>query len=150
MENDGKIKVGTYKARCIKDETVPDDTESPRLLVMVDVPDLKQKFTVPLYFTEAAAPHSFSRLRACGWTGSDLSDLTGIDANEIDIKVFYETWTAANGGDGKERLKVEILSGGTGGGIFKPKTPTDLKSFAAKVAAITGTPAPAGAPKPTF
>jgi hypothetical protein len=147
---DGKIKVGNYKGRCVKDETVPDDTESPRLLVMVNIPELKRQFTVPLYFTEAAAPHSFSRLRACGWTGADLSDLTGIDANEIDVKVFYEVWTEAKGGDNKERLKVEILSGGGGGGVFKPKAPTDLKAFATKVAALTGTPAPTGAPKPTF
>ncbi len=146
----GDIKVGTYKGRVVKDETVPDGTDSPRLLVMVNIPDLKQKFTVPLYFTEAAAPHSFSRLRACGWTGADLSDLTGVDTNEIDVKVYYEVWTAAKGGDDKERLKVEILSGGSGGAIFKPKVSTDLKSFAAKVAAITGTPAPSGAPKPGF
>lgn len=149
------IKAGVYKGRVIKQ---PDGSwaqygesanGNPEMLLdlelNLDDKGNKQRVTTPMYFSAAAAEYSFSRLRACGWEGSDLSDLTGVDKNEIDIEVRHEVYD----GDGEMKTKIQIMSGG---GRFNTAKPVDAKSFAAKVAALTGTQAPAasGAPKPTF
>lgn len=152
----GDIKTGIYKARAIdpvKGEYVEQaygktKTGIPELLLRVDVRDIRRVLTAPLYFSTEAAPHSFSRLRACGWQGEDLADLTGVDANEIEVDISYRLWAQAEGGDGSLKLKVQILSGG--GGAFGSANPMSPRDFAATVAALTGKGAGNGAPKPPF
>lgn len=88
--------------------------------------------TTFLYFSEAAAPYSYERLRALGWKGQgpqDLSDLSGIDTNEVDVDVTAETF------EGKTRLKANIM---TGGSRVVLADKVDAKVFAAKVAAMLG------------
>ena len=127
----GDIKTGIYKARAIDPvkggyvEQAYGQTKSgiPELLLRVNVRDVGRVLTTPLYFSAEAAPHSVSRLRACGWQGEDLADLTGVDANEIDVDISYRAWSQADGGDGSLKLKVQILSGG--GGAFGSATPTN-------------------------
>lgn len=64
------------------------------------------KATVPLSFHPNAQRYSIERLRACGWTGTDIRVLDGIDKNEIDVEIFFDTW------QGRQRLKVEIRTAG--------------------------------------
>lgn len=152
----GDIKTGVYRARAIDPikggyvEQAYGRTKNgiPELLLRMDVRELGRVLTAPLYFSAEAAPGSVSRLRACGWQGEDLSDLTGVDAKEIELDVSYRVWSQADGGDGSLKLKVQILSGGGGGyGSANPMTP---REFAATVAALTGKGAGNGAPKPPF
>jgi len=126
MAND--IQPGTYKARLIMSEVQFGETESgkPQMILLADVPDLGT-FSVPLFFSAEAAPYSIPKLRAAGWTGKDLSDLTGLGTKDVLITIKKEMF------EGKERLKVDLA----GGGGFSPAKPLDQKTFAAKVAAIT-------------
>ncbi|MDP3208982.1 MAG: hypothetical protein Q8M65_07520, partial [Rhodoglobus sp.] len=41
-------------------------------------------------FSEKALEITIKALRACGWKGVDLSDLSGIDANEVNLVVEHE------------------------------------------------------------
>jgi hypothetical protein len=152
----GDIKTGIYKGRAIDPvkggyvEQAYGKSKSgiPELLLRVEIPAIGRVLTTPMYFSLEAAPHSVSRLRACGWRGEDLADLTGVDTNEIDVDVSYRVWSQAEGGDGSMKLKVQILSGG--GGAFGSSNPTSPREFAANVAAITGKGAGNGSPKPPF
>lgn len=125
------IKPGIYKGRAIAgQEQYGESTNGkPELLLRFNVPELNRQLTAPLYFSAEAAPYSIQRLRACGWEGSDFSNLKGIDKNEVDLSIKYDPF------EGKMRMKVEILSGG---GTFNTGKPVDPKEWAAKVGAITG------------
>jgi hypothetical protein len=152
----GDIKVGIYKARIIDpvkggyaDSAYGrSKTGKHELMLRVHVPDLGRVLTTPLYFSPEAMPHSVARLRAGGWKGEDLRDLTGVDSNEIEIDVSYRMWAASEGGDGSLKLKVQILSGG--GGAFGTAAPVDRNVWAAEVQALTGSGAGNGLPKPPF
>jgi hypothetical protein len=98
--------------------------------------DLKRDVTAALSFHPNAAQYSIQRLRALGCESTDLSNLTGLDAKEVMVKIFYDDYT------GTPQLKVEIQ---TGGGQFHVHTPVDPKVWAARVNAILGNGAAAGA-----
>lgn len=111
-----------------------------QIAIDVYVPELERAFTTFLYFSDAAAPYAIERLRALGWTGDDVSDLTGIDQRDVDVQIKYETF------EGKQRMKVDIS---TGGGRIKLENQMDEKqkrAFAARMKAVLkssgATPAP--------
>jgi hypothetical protein len=133
------MKFGIFKARAVKDLVQYGESANghPQMaLVMRAKMDdgSVQEQTTFLIFSSDAAPYSFDRLRSLGWKGSDLTDLTGIDANEVDVRVFSEEY------QGKAQIKCEII----GGGRVTLAKPMDPKSFAARVAAITGAPVAGG------
>jgi hypothetical protein len=145
----GDIKAGMYKGRAVEGSEARGYSKNgnPELTFNVefalDGGEVTRK-TVVLYFSDEAAPYSFERLRACGWTGTDLSEpLKGLGANEVPIEVSYSMF------DGAERMKVQIA---TGKGQFVTRNPEpDSRAWAAKVAALSGAPVgPANAPKPNF
>ena len=148
-------KPGNYMGKAVKgsEQYGESPNGNPELLLQVIIPELAspefpagRTFTTVLYFSAEAAPYSIPRLRALGWKGNDLSDLSGIDENEVQINVAWPV----DPGDGKAKLKVQI---GSGAGTFSTKKPVDPKAFAARVGAIAGLPqsAPAqSAPKPKF
>jgi hypothetical protein len=143
-------KPGIYKGRVVKgtEEYGESPNGNPELYLQIEIPELdNRRFTTVLYFSGDAAPYSVPRLRACGWEGNDISNLEGIDKNEIAIDIGYPI----DPGDGKPKRKVQIS---TGGGVFGTKKPIDRQTFAAKVAAITGMAIGGGggaaAPKPKF
>lgn len=72
-------------------------------------------------------PFSIERLRACGWRGADIRQLDGIDAEEVDVQISFETW------EGKQRLRAEIRTGYTFPLEYTMKD-ADLGAFAADVA----------------
>lgn len=41
-------------------------------------------------FSEKSELHTFKALRALGWTSDNLADLSGIDANEVEVVVEHE------------------------------------------------------------
>lgn len=52
------------------------------------------------YFTDKTFDRTIQSLRYCGWRGEDIDDLTGIDANEVEIVVDHNTY------DGKTFARV--------------------------------------------
>jgi len=141
------MKFGIFKARAVKEATQYGESQGGHpqmaLLMRAKLDDgSAQEQTTFLIFSPDAAPYSFDRLRALGWKGQDLTDLSGIDANEVDIRVFSEEY------QGKAQVKCEIM----GGGRVTLAKPMDPKTFAARVAAITGAPVTSGgvSSKPPF
>ena len=103
-----RVSAGFYKGRAIAGSAqyaLNEKNGNESVALDLDLGEVGQ-FTTFLHFTEAATPYSVERLRACGWKGDDLTNLAGVDANEITVQVKYEVW------DGKERMKVDIATGG--------------------------------------
>ena len=69
-------------------------------------------------------------LRVFGWSGADLSDLSGIDANEVDVVVKHE-----EGLDGEMRARATFINPvGSGGVAMKSKMSGDqAKAFAERM-----------------
>jgi len=103
------IDAGTYRARAVagKEQYGQTKNGTDQVVLEMDLPDLGQTVSVFLYFSDAAAPHSIKRLRLAGWTGDDLSNLEGLGSRECDVVVKYEDYK------GEQKMKVEIMSGGT-------------------------------------
>jgi hypothetical protein len=95
----------------------------------IQIDGTPQRRSIVLYFSTASREFSVERLRACGWKGTNIADLTGVDTNDVDIEIRQEEY------EGKTRNKYEIM---TGGGRFSTKNPIDPKMFAAKFEAMGG------------
>jgi hypothetical protein len=123
------IEPGYYKGRAVAGSEQYGHTSNgtEQIAVDIDAPTFNRRFTTFLYFSDAAAPYAIEKLRACGWTGSDLGNLYGIDANEIDFSVKYEVF------EGKERMKVDIATGGGRITLEKPMSEKDKRAFAARM-----------------
>lgn len=142
------IKAGVYRGRLVAGSEQYGESTNGNLELIVDA-DLEmddgsvRRVSTPLYLSAAAAPYSIDRLRAAGWEGNDIRDLTGIDKNEVDFEVRHEEY------NGEMKTKVQIMSGG---GRFQSANPVDKNAFAAKFNAIMGNNAPmdSAAPKPKF
>lgn len=110
---------------------------SEQIALDVNIPELERNFTTFLSFSDKAAPYSIERLRALGWTGDDISDLRGIDQNDVDVQIKYEMF------EGKEQMRVQIATGG--GGRIELKnvmTDRDKRDFSARMRAfLKGAPA---------
>src|SRR5271156_5969742 len=111
----------------------------------IQIDGVPQRRSIVLYFSTASREFSVERLRACGWKGTNIADLTGVDGNDVDIEIRHEE------DEGKTRNKYEIM---TGGGRFSTKNPIDPKMFAAKFDAMGGSGqgggSSGGAPPPPF
>lgn len=134
---------GIHKGIIIKGSAQYGESKNgnPELILGCLVDD--RSYSTVLYFSAEAAPYSIEKLRSAGWKGNDLSDLSSLYSGQpVMFEFSYEIY------EGKQRLKVQIFSGGK----FETANPVDPKSFAAKVAAITGIQelGGAGAPKPKF
>ncbi len=119
----------------------------PEMVLQVFVPELSKTFSNVLYFSQEAAEYSYERLRAAGWSGADLSDMTGLGSKKVDFEIRYEEYTPPGETQSKTTMKTQIM---TGGGRIKVGKPMDLKSFAAKVAILTGKKVPDGVPPIPF
>ena len=56
------------------------------------------------YCTEKAHERTIESLRHCGWSGGDITDLTGIDRNMVQLVIEDDTW------EGKTRPKVKWVN----------------------------------------
>lgn len=73
---------------------------------------------------------TFETLRTCGWQGDDLSDLSGIEENEVEIVIDIE---ADQNGVGRNRVKWVNAPGGGGPAMKNVMPPDQKKAFAAKM-----------------
>lgn len=128
-----RIEAGMYKGRAVAGSEQYGSTSNGNDQIVIDL-DLGEegKVSTFLVFSDKAAPYSMQRLRACGWQGTDLSDLKGIDANEVDVEVKYEEY------NGEEKMKVQIYTGN--GVVLKDQFDAKgKKAFAAKYAKLAQT-----------
>lgn len=103
------------------------------------------------YFSDKTWERTVESLRHCGWTGTDLADMQGLDANEVELVIEDETY------EGKTHQRVRWVNRPGGGGIAlkAPLTGDKAKTFAASMRdkiktldASSGTPRPKQAPRP--
>lgn len=108
-------------------------------------------------FSEKAERFTLKTLRTLGWSSDDLSDLSGVDANPVEVVVVHE-----EDRQGEWRARIRFINPiGSGGVAMKTKMSEEqARAFAermrGKVLAL-GKPAPAAAaaaakpakPKPT-
>ena len=78
-----------------------------------------------LYFTEKTWERTVESLRHMGWTGSDIADLAGLDANEVELVIKDDTY------DGETRPKVKWINRIGGLELKAPLTGDKLKAFSA-------------------
>jgi len=144
-QKEQRIKAGYYENCPLLEDGVQvgfsGKANAPEMTLAFRVPDLGGRtLSVILHFaSEENARISMEQLRATGWSGEWLDDLTGIGTKPVTLEVFYESW------EGKPQMKTRIV---TGGGRIKVAKATDLKNFAAAVAMVTGRKPSAGGPPP--
>jgi hypothetical protein len=63
------------------------------------------------YFTDKTADRTLESLQHCGWEGDDITDLTGIERNEVQLVVEHEEY------EGKVHARVAWVNRPGGGGI---------------------------------
>jgi len=100
------------------------------------------------YFTEKTEASTLKALRTLGWSTDDLSDLTGIDANEVVAVVAHE-----EGMDGVTRARVRWINpvGGTGLAMKSKMSDDQARAFAERMrgkvlASAKAVPQPSAAP----
>lgn len=104
---------------------------------IVDQPGFEgQSITYYGFFSEAAFQYAVNSLRAMGWEGDDLADLSTVGKKPFSIVVKHEEY------EGKLRAKVQFVNGD--GVAMKNVMGTDeVKKFAAsmrsKIAALSPT-----------
>lgn len=79
------------------------------------------------FFTDATHERTFKALRAMGWQGDDVSNLAGIDANEVSITLKSEEY------EGKVSQKVAWINPLGGVVLKEPMTPEQAKAFGAQM-----------------
>jgi hypothetical protein len=82
------------------------------------------------YFSDGAVDRTLESLRICGWQGDDLTDLTGLDANEVELVVEDEEYPE---GSGKWRAKVQWVNRSGGLALKAPLAGDKAKAFAASM-----------------
>ena len=137
-----KIEAGIYKGRGIEGSVQHGVSSkgTEQIAIDIEVPQLGRALTTFLYFSEDAAPFALDRLRALGWEGSDDPAFPGISKNEVDVQVRYDEY------QGKQSLKVEIVTGG--GRVMLKETMSDQqrRGFMSRIAKLNKQSGGAAAP----
>lgn len=94
------------------------------------------------FFSEKTADRTIESLRTLGWVGDDLSDLTGVDSNEVEIVVEHEEY------EGRSQVRVKWINrSGAALGLKERMDPGAAKAFAAQMrGAVIAQRAKGGAP----
>lgn len=121
------------KARAVQWEIGITSTGHEQVGVMFEVVDGErsgQRFAWYGHFTEKATDRTLDSLRHCGWVGNDITDLQGLDANEVQIVLEEDTY------EGKTRMKVAWVNR-AGAAIMKTQLdPNAARAFAARLKGI--------------
>jgi len=114
------LEPGTYTARCIDAQLGETKKGTPQIVLEFEVVGdnawAGSRITAYCFLTEAAMDRSLESLRYCGWRGADLSDLSGVMDNDVELVVKDETY------EGKTFPRVQWINrpGGKSGGARAP------------------------------
>src|SRR3954466_6748613 len=107
------IPAGTYRARAVEGALGFTSKGTEQIAVQFTVVEGEQKghyITWYGYFSEKTLERTLESLEYCGWEGDDVSDLIGLDKNEVTIVVEHE-----QDEEGQVRARVRWIN--SGGGI---------------------------------
>lgn len=123
---------GRHKARGVADSAQKGHTKNGIEQVAVDLEllELGRMVTTFLFFSDAAAPYAIERLYALGWDGSDDPSFPGIDRNEVEVDIKYELY------EGKEQMKVDIVTGGGRVVLQNKMTDQQERGFMSRIAKL--------------
>jgi hypothetical protein len=104
-----RIPAGNYRGVAVAGSEQYGTTSNgnDQIVIDLDLPDIGEKVSTFLVFSDRSAKYSLDRLRAAGWSGDDLSNLEGIGSVECEVEVKYEQY------NGETKMKVQIVTGGT-------------------------------------
>lgn len=129
------IQAGVYRIKGVAGSEQYGTTKNGNDQIVIDLEflDIGARASTFLIFSDKNAEYELKRLRALGWKGNDLTNLDGIDANEAEAEVKYETY------DGKQQMKIQIRTGG-GRVVLKQQMDDKAKrAFGAKFAKLAST-----------
>lgn len=123
-----EVANGVYRARAVSAALGRTGTGKEQVAVTFQLMDSEGALGPMLtwfgYFTEQTFPRTVEGLRHCGWQGDDLSDLSGIDANEVSLVVENEEY------EGKTYSKIRWVNAAGGGGVTLKEQLTDMEARA--------------------
>lgn len=152
------IAEGYYTGRGIKGQLAESgDKRTPKVEVLVEIADDGEHQGARLrwdgWLTDAAAPRTLESLRHLGWQGEMLTDLAGIDANLVQLKIVHEEYEDKQTGEIKKSARVAFINR-LGGGAALSGDENRLEGKAAASLALRfralarGIPATGGARAP--
>lgn len=125
------MEEGRYRARGIQGALGETKGGAEQVAVefeFLDEPVKGQRITWFGYFTDKTTEHTVKALRTCGWQGADLTDLSGVDANEVILVIQNEEY------EGTWRSKVRFINSLNGGLALKnPLDENKARAFAARM-----------------
>ena len=142
------MQPGRYKARAFDAELTQTRTGKEQIAVHFRISEGAHQGEMIAWYgytnTPASAKRTFEALRACGWAGQDLSNLEGLDSQEVELVLAQEEY------EGRRRIQVRwVNSLARRGG--RPMTEAEKKAFAARMKGLLLTlnpPAPVSDPGP--
>lgn len=135
------IEQGKYRGRAREWALGIAGTGTKQIGVVFDILDMPgEKISWYGYFTDGAFDRTIESMRHCGWEGVDLTDLSGMDRNEVILVVEHEPVTDASGtplndesGHPRMRAKVRWVNSQGGLAMANALEGNDLAAFAAQM-----------------
>jgi hypothetical protein len=125
------IEEGTHPAKALKAELGVAGTGKEQVAITFALTQSNQRITWYGYFTEKAFEYTMRALETCGFRGSDLSDLSGIDGSfDVDLVIEHEADDKGN-----PRAKVRWVNEPGRGALAKPLEQGQAAEFASRMKA---------------
>jgi hypothetical protein len=124
------IESGTYEARPVTAALGMTKGDKPCVGVEFELVETGSHITWYGYFTDKTQERTIESLRFCGWTGTDLDNLSEIGTKEkltVQLVIEQEEY------EGKVRAKVQWVNRGGGLQLNKPLAGTEARAFAARM-----------------
>jgi hypothetical protein len=125
------IEAGRYKARGVEGALGMTGTGKEQIAVLLEIvegPHAGEQITWYGYFTEKNVERTMESLRLLGWSTDDLSDLSGLDANEVSIVIELD-----DDQDGQPRARVKWINGPGGLAMKEPMNEGAARAFAQRM-----------------
>ena len=123
------LPIGRHRARAAEWALGRSGTGKEQVAILFSLLDRPgEEITSYLFFTDACLDITIKSLRACGWRGADLSDLTGMDSNEVTLVIDHEE-------DQKGVMRARVRWINTTGGLAMKATldKDQSRAFAAQM-----------------
>ena len=122
------IHAGNYKARAVEYQFGLAETGTEQVAVTFEITEEGEFHGHTIvwfgFFTEATAERTVQALRTCGWDGDDLSDLRGLDRNEVVLVIEHDEY------NGKVQARVKWVNRSGAGRIELKRKMTDAQRIA--------------------